>query len=288
MVGQVGSRLIAGGVSGAMAASDDSGATWSWIDSGTTRDLGSIATGGGIAVIGCGDGVVLVSSDGGFTWAANTIAEFAGAAVQDVHHTGSKFVAAGSSGGAVIGTSTDGVTWAVATPGGELNSGKIASGNGRIVILAQIRTCHISTDDGATWLARHTPVQSCAGMTFIGDLFVAIDGSGYAHVSTNGEDWARGQQVVNSPKVAIGEQSMAAFSNENYLALTADGEHWEVSGYTEPGYTSVLSKFCAAITDNAIVLGMSGGSVMTLACGYNRATHFALPPAQTNTYIKSA
>ena len=229
---------------------------------------------------------MLASNDGGLNWAANAVAEFGGGDVQGLHYTGSTFVATVANGGNVIGTSTDGVVWAVTSPG-EINSGKIASGNGRIVILAEIRTCHISTDNGATWVSRHTPVQSCAGLAFIGGLFVAVDASGYAHVSANGEDWTRSQHVVNSPKACTGSQAMAVFGSENYLALTADGDQWEVSGYVEPGYTSIPTKVSGAITDNAIILGLSGGGVMTLACGYDRTTHFALPPAKPHTYIKA-
>lgn len=284
---QVAGKIIAVGAGGAIGVSTDNGATWQRLASGTTQDCLSIAAGGGLVVVGCAGATLIVSSDNGVTWAAQVITEFAGGQVQAMVFSTDKFVATIGNGGNLIATSPDAVAWSTTAASG-ISDAKMATGNGRIVILSGVRDARVSTDNGVTWVARQAGVLSAAGLEFDGDVFVAVDSSGYMHVSVDGEQWVRTGQLWSSPKLGAGSGSIAVVGSENTIALSDNGAQWEISNYTLPNDTSVLSKLCCLVTADVIILGMNTGAVMTLARGYDRTTHFALPPAQANTYIKAA
>jgi len=196
-----GLRTIAVGAGGAALYSTDGSITW---NVGRAFDasrpaLRGITTAGAVFVA-VGDGGTIQSTTDGITW--TTLTSNTTANLRGIAYSGVRYVAVGD--GGVLTTSIDaGVTWTAQTIAGAGNLRKIAFGNNNnstdnggtlaintFVAVSDSGTAVVSNDGGATWsVVAISGAGELVGLAYI-TRFVAVDRTGNAFNSANGQTWS--------------------------------------------------------------------------------------------------
>ena len=222
-----GMRTIAVGAGGAALVSTDASVTWTVgrdFDpaSPTLRGIVSV----GSAFYAVGDGGAIRSTTDGSTW--STATSNTGANLRAIAYGNGRYVAAGD--GGTLVTSTDGgLTWTAQAIAGAGNLRAIAYGsnnnnadNGGTILIntfvavADNGTAVVSNDGGATWsVVAIAGAGELVGIAYI-SRFVAVDRSGNAFASANGQSW--------SSAVATGRSGLRAIATNGYgYSATGDG-----------------------------------------------------------------
>lgn len=212
-------RTIAVGAGGASLYSTDSSVTWTV---GRAADAASATLRGLVAVgssfVAVGDGGTIQSTSDGISW--NALTSNTSVNLRGIAFGNSRYVAVGD--GGTLAVSTDGgSTWSVQTIAGAGNLRAIAYGSndnnsdntGTILIntfvaVADNGTAVVSNDGGATWsVVAIAGAGELAGISYV-SRFVAIDRSGNAFTSANGQTW--------SGAIAAGVTGLRSIANNGY------------------------------------------------------------------------
>ncbi|MGE5336365.1 MAG: WD40/YVTN/BNR-like repeat-containing protein [Gemmatimonadota bacterium] len=198
---EFGMRTIAVGAGGAALVSTDGSTTWSVGQAfdpsrGTLRAIRSV----GSAFVAVGDGGTIRSTTDGTTW--NTLNSNTATNLNGIAYGNGRYVAVGDSGTILISTDA-GVTWSVQTIAGAGNLRAVAYGNnnnsidnGGVVLIntfvavGDSGTAVVSNDGGATWTVKLVAGAGDLAAIAYTSRFVAVDRTGNAFASANGQAWS--------------------------------------------------------------------------------------------------
>lgn len=184
--------------------------------------------------------------------------------------------------GAVL-TSSDGVNWNPSRISGASTLNGVASGLGKVVVVAGSRI-YVSSDAGATWRQAKGESYGLRGIAFGGGRFVAVGGNGSLVYSVDGETWHNsssgnfnGNDIIHTGAffVAVGQAS-----NRATVLTSTDGISWwtrYTAAATGPALYAVAQgggRFVAVGTSNQRVVSTDG---VTWAAGTVAVAQSGLP-----------
>ena len=230
------------GAPGSVRRSRD-GVTWEPVLEGTT--FGGMVFGNGRLIAASRNGQY--SDDLGRNWTGFDAAGLTSWNVRDaafVPHDGGRFVMVASDGSPELVVSVDGMSWArpESAPSdcgeGLPYQGRIAYGNGTIVLIGDGGVICRSTDGGQTWSSKKIADSLRANGIWNGSEFMAWN-YGTLHRSTDGEAWTTTETVPDDIDIGVTAVSdsgtivgVTSHWQQHYDAQvfyrSEDGVHWEV------------------------------------------------------------
>jgi len=181
-----GGQLSLNGSSYGVAATSTDGASWFLTEDISRNPLLGIGY-GGETFVAVGRACEIVTYDG-TSWTKRADPDaLCSADLNDVAHSGTRFVAVGNSG--TILWSNDGTSWSSATSGVSSDLYAITYGNNMFVAVGASGTILTSTD-GISWESQSSGVASdIRGVAYGDGAFVAVGDGGTVLTSGNGINW---------------------------------------------------------------------------------------------------
>jgi len=196
----VGDRFLALGDGGTILSSPD-GLVWTVVRTGYISAFGGIAYGNGIFV--ASSGANMLASTNGFAWSVSNVPTNT-VFPNQVAYGANKFVVIGASRittSAVL-TSSDGMNWHQPDLPTDHELSTVAFAKDLFVV-AGVNGPIITSPDGETWTIRGSDYNSCLGIAYGNDTFVALGWApgGAAATSIDGLIW---KSDNNGPKIEPG------------------------------------------------------------------------------------
>jgi hypothetical protein len=155
--------------------------------------------------------------------------------LNDVIHSGTRFVAVGSS--SVILTSADGLTWARATVPAGLNLSAVATSGTRYAAVGTLasnpatsRGVVVRSEDGLTWTTSSLPAGSGSvfGLAYGAGRFVAVGELGLIYTSSDAVNWTAAPTGISSTlrAVTFADGLFVATGDAGRVLTSPDGQTW--------------------------------------------------------------
>jgi hypothetical protein len=205
---------------------------WEWRNPALQGcDLSGVAFGAGVYVA-VGYGGALMTSTNGVDWINRHEERFG--ELQSITYGETGFVATGFPGRLL--TSADGTNWTV-SPQGELNLHRVVFGNGTYVVGTSLPNgTYLTSSNGQSWQTRTWPGQRQIGdFAFGNGRFVAVGPTGTL-MSTNGLEWQESKSNSGGGPIRFANGAFIALNG--FPFVSTNGENW-IKGNTPYSFYDV-------------------------------------------------